>query len=225
MTYSPCTLCPRRCGADRAAGQLGYCRLPGKLRVAKIMRHFWEEPALAGPGGSGAIFFSGCTLGCLYCQNQATSHRRQGRQMDSAGLRSAMEALIAQGAENIDLVTPTQFLPDILPALTPKLPVPVVYNCGGYERVETLQALQGLVDIYLPDLKYAGGALAARLSGAPGGDDPAPDPAGAGGKRPAGIGLDRGNLPPGHGAIVPAPAVYPHAPGDEHAPHEPHRQR
>ena len=167
MTYSPCTLCPRRCGADRAAGQLGYCRLPGKLRVAKIMRHFWEEPALAGPGGSGAIFFSGCTLGCLYCQNQTISHRRQGRQMDSAGLRSAMEALIAQGAENIDLVTPTQFLPDILPALTPKLPVPVVYNCGGYERVETLQALQGLVDIYLPDLKYAGGALAARLSGAP----------------------------------------------------------
>lgn len=167
MTYSPCTLCPRRCGANRAAGQLGYCGLPGKLQVAKIMRHFWEEPALAGPGGSGAIFFSGCTLGCLYCQNEAISHGRQGRQMDSAGLREAMEGLIAQGAENIDLVTPTQFLPDILPALTPKLPVPVVYNCGGYERVETLQAMEGLVDIYLPDLKYARGGLAARLSGAP----------------------------------------------------------
>lgn len=166
LDYTACTLCPRACGVNRAAGQRGYCGMPGQLRVAKIMRHDWEEPALAGPGGSGAIFFSGCTLGCLYCQNEAISHQGQGRSVDTPTLRRAMEDLIAQGAENIDLVTPTHFLPDILPALTPKLPVPVVYNCGGYERPETIRSLDGLVDIYLPDLKYAGGALAAQLSGA-----------------------------------------------------------
>ena len=120
----------------------------------------------AGPGGSGAIFFSGCTLGCLYCQNEEISAGGLGREWTSRDLRRAMEDLIAQGAENIDLVTPTHFLPEILPALTPKLPVPVVYNCGGYESVETLRHLEGLVDIYLPDLKYACGALSARLSGA-----------------------------------------------------------
>ncbi len=134
--------------------------------VAKTMLHKWEEPALAGSGGSGAIFFGGCTLGCTYCQNRAISAAPVGAPMDPAALRKAMEELIAQGAENIDLVTPTQYLPTVIPALEPRLPVPVVYNCGGYERVETLQKLEGLVDIYLPDLKYADNALAARLSGA-----------------------------------------------------------
>lgn len=138
--------------------------MPGKARVSKIMRHFGEEPVLAGEGGSGAIFFSGCTLGCIYCQNEAISHEAVGEEMDSAALRQAMEGLIAEGAENIDLVTPTHFLPDIIPALRPKLPVPVVYNCGGYERVETLRELDGLVDIYLPDLKYAKPILGAGLS-------------------------------------------------------------
>ncbi len=166
MDYTACTLCPRACGVNRAAGQLGVCRMPGRLQVAKVMRHEWEEPALAGPGGSGAIFFSGCTLGCLYCQNEEISAGGFGREMSAPALRRTMEELIAQGAENIDLVTPTHFLPDILPALAPKLPAPVVYNCGGYESVETLRHLEGLVDIYLPDLKYADGALAARLSGA-----------------------------------------------------------
>ena len=166
VDYGACTLCPRACGVDRRTGQLGFCRMPGQMRVAKAMRHFWEEPALAGPGGSGAIFFSGCTLGCLYCQNEEISAGGLGREWTSRDLRRAMEDLIAQGAENIDLVTPTHFLPEILPALTPKLPVPVVYNCGGYESVETLRHLEGLVDIYLPDLKYACGALSARLSGA-----------------------------------------------------------
>ncbi|MBE6946500.1 MAG: 4Fe-4S cluster-binding domain-containing protein [Ruminococcaceae bacterium] len=164
LTYKTCTLCPRVCGIDRTAGERGFCAMPGKARVGKIMRHYWEEPALAGAGGSGAIFFSGCTLGCLYCQNEAISREAVGQEMDSARLRAAMEELIAQGAENIDLVTPTHFLPDILPALTPKLPVPVVYNCGGYERVETLRQLDGLVDIYLPDLKYGSAALAGELS-------------------------------------------------------------
>lgn len=166
MDYTACTLCPRACGVNRAAGQLGVCRMPGRLQVAKVMRHEWEEPALAGPGGSGAIFFSGCTLGCLYCQNEEISAGGFGREMSAPALRRTMEELIAQGAENIDLVPPTHFLPDILPALAPKLPAPVVYNCGGYESVETLRHLEGLVDIYLPDLKYADGALAARLSGA-----------------------------------------------------------
>ena len=166
MDYTACALCPRACGVNRAAGELGVCRMPGRLQVAKVMRHEWEEPALAGPGGSGAIFFSGCTLGCLYCQNEEISAGGFGREMAAPALRRTMEELIAQGAENIDLVTPTHFLPDILPALSPKLSVPVVYNCGGYESVETLRHLEGLVDIYLPDLKYADGALAARLSGA-----------------------------------------------------------
>lgn len=164
---SPCALCPRACGVNRLAGELGFCRMPAGLRVARTMLHPWEEPALAGPGGSGAVFFSGCTLGCLYCQNEAISHGGAGRAMTTAQLRRELERLIAQGAENIDLVTPTHFLPWIVPALRPKLPVPVVYNCGGYERVQTLRALEGLVDLYLPDLKYADGALAARLSGAP----------------------------------------------------------
>ena len=166
MDYVNCNLCPRMCRTDRSAGKVGFCGSPAGAVVAKTMLHHWEEPALAGDGGSGAVFFGGCTLRCRYCQNIAISTRPVGKLYDSAGLRQVFEDLIAQGAENIDLVTPTQYLPTILPALTPKLPVPVVYNCGGYERVETLQALEGKVDIYLPDLKYADAALAASLSGA-----------------------------------------------------------
>ena len=166
MDYVNCNLCPRSCSANRAAGQLGFCRCPDTAVVAKSMLHKWEEPVLAGSGGSGAVFFGGCTLGCKYCQNAAISRAAVGKETDSAGLRKIFEDLIAQGAENIDLVTPTQYLPTILPALSPKLPVPVVYNCGGYERAETLRTLEGLVDIYLPDMKYADNALALRLSGA-----------------------------------------------------------
>ena len=166
MIYEHCELCPRRCGADRTAGQTGYCGAPGVALVAKTMLHKWEEPALAGSGGSGAIFFGGCTLGCQYCQNRAISGKPVGKPMDSQQLRREMEALIAAGAENIDLVTPTHYLPTILPALSPKLPVPVVYNCGGYERTETVDLLADAVDIWLPDLKYADSALAQTLSGA-----------------------------------------------------------
>lgn len=165
MTYFNCTLCPRQCGVDRSAGELGFCRCPDTALMAKTMLHRWEEPALAGAGGSGAIFFGGCTLGCKFCQNSAISHTPSGTPMDSQALRKAMEELIAQGAENIDLVTPTQFLPTILPALESPLPVPVIYNCGGYERPETIRALSGKVDIYLPDLKYADNSLARELSG------------------------------------------------------------
>lgn len=166
MDYSCCTLCPRMCKVNRLEGETGFCGLPGKARVAKVMRHFWEEPLLAGEGGSGAIFFSGCNLRCIYCQNADISHSPAGEEMDSGALRRTMEALISEGAENIDLVTPSHFLPDLIPALSPKLPVPVVYNCGGYERVEAIQALDGLVDVYLPDMKYADDRLARQLSGA-----------------------------------------------------------
>ena len=166
MDFSACCLCPRMCGVDRSRGEVGYCGCPAVALVAKAMVHKWEEPALAGSGGSGAVFFGGCTLGCRYCQNVAISATPTGKAVDSAGLRAVFEDLIEKGAENIDLVTPTQYLPAILPALTPKLPVPVVYNCGGYERVQTIESLKGLVDIYLPDMKYADSALAERLSGA-----------------------------------------------------------
>lgn len=166
MNYNNCTLCPRGCGVDRTSGKTGFCRCPGTALVAKAMIHKWEEPVLAGSGGSGTVFFGGCTLRCAYCQNATISTAPVGTPMDAAQLRQVFEDLIAQGAENIDLVTPTQFLPTILPALTPKLPVPVVYNCGGYETVDTIRALKGAVDIYLPDFKYADENLAQTLSGA-----------------------------------------------------------
>ena len=166
LSYVNCQLCPRRCGVDRTSGETGFCGCPDKALVAKTMLHKWEEPALAGEGGSGAIFFGGCTLGCSYCQNRAISGGPVGRAVASGELRAMMEDLIAQGAENIDLVTPTHFLPTILPALAFPLPVPVVYNCGGYERAEVIRTLAGKVDIFLPDMKYADNALAKRLSGA-----------------------------------------------------------
>ena len=166
MKYELCRLCPRRCGVDRTAGQTGWCGGGDLARIAKVMLHQWEEPVLAPNGKSGAIFFGGCTLGCIYCQNRAISAECVGDETDAQGLRRIMENLIAQGAENIDLVTPTHYLPTISPALTPKLPVPVIYNCGGYERAETLKGLEGLVDVYLPDLKYSDADLAQQLSGA-----------------------------------------------------------
>ena len=166
MEYTNCNLCPRQCGVNRTAGEFGFCGCPDTAMVAKTMLHKWEEPVLAGNGGSGAVFFGGCTLGCSYCQNSAISRRPTGTAMDAAALRGAMEDLIARGAENIDLVTPTQYLPTVLKALEKPLPVPVVYNCGGYERPETMELLRGKVDIFLPDLKYADNALALALSGA-----------------------------------------------------------
>ena len=163
-----CTLCPRRCGAERTEAEgHGFCAMPAGLRVARAALHLWEEPPLSGTRGSGTVFFSGCTLRCCYCQNREISAGGFGRAVTTGRLREIFEELIAQGAHNINLVTPTHFLPWILPALEPKLPVPVVYNCGGYESVETLRLLEGKADVYLPDLKYADAALAARLSAAP----------------------------------------------------------
>ena len=167
LNYAHCELCPRRCGVDRTAGQLGFCRMPDELFAAKAMLHYWEEPVISAAYGAGTVFFSGCTLGCIYCQNDEISHQNFGKPLSPAALRETFERLIDDGAQNIELVTPTHFLPSILPALTPKLPVPVVYNCGGYESVETLRQLEGLVDIYLPDFKYSDDRLAAKLSAAP----------------------------------------------------------
>lgn len=167
INYEHCLLCPRECGVNRSAGERGFCGCPGEALVAKTMIHSWEEPVLAGSGGSGAIFFGGCTLGCRYCQNAAISRSPVGKPVDGAGLRAMMEELIAQGAENIDLVTPTQYIPTIMEALGRPLPVPVVFNSGGYERVETLEQLEGKIQIYLPDLKYTQKELAGELSSAP----------------------------------------------------------
>ena len=167
MDYTNCKLCPRSCGVDRSLGQTGFCRGSDMATVAKTMVHKWEEPALAGAGGSGTVFFGGCNLGCRYCQNRAISGRPAGTPVDAEALRGMMEALIAQGAENIDLVTPTHYLPTVAEALKEPIGVPVVYNCGGYENPEALRLLAGKVDIYLPDLKYADAGLAASLSGAP----------------------------------------------------------
>ena len=165
VTYSLCQLCPRQCGVDRTGKQRGFCGGGDRALVAKTMLHGWEEPVLTGSGKSGAIFFGGCTLGCRYCQNRAISGSPVGTEVDGQGLRQLMEDLIHQGADNIDLVTPTHFLPTVLQALAEPLPVPVVYNCGGYERPEVLAALEGKVDIYLPDLKYGDNAIAVDLSG------------------------------------------------------------
>ena len=167
MHYTDCNLCPRGCGVDRTRGETGFCGCPDTALIAKAMLHRWEEPALAPGGKSGAIFFGGCTLKCRYCQNIAISCKPTGTPTDAAGLRKIMDDLISQGAENIDLVTPTQFLPTVLEALNDPLPVPVIYNCGGYETPETIEQLRDKVDIFLPDLKYADNRLAAALSAAP----------------------------------------------------------
>lgn len=167
MDYTACRLCPRACGVDRTRGQRGFCGMGDQIVAARAALHFWEEPPISGEKGSGAVFFSGCSLGCDFCQNTQISHGKFGAALTTARLREIFEDLIAQGAHNVNLVTATHFLPSILPALEPKLPVPVVYNCGGYESVETLRELEGKVDIYLPDLKYAEADLAERLSHAP----------------------------------------------------------
>ncbi len=157
---------PLRGGADGNGGP-GFCRMPAVPVVARAALHPWEEPVLCGSGAAGTVFFSGCNLGCTYCQNGPISRENFGRAITPRRLREIFGELIAQGAQTVELVTPTHFVPFILPALEPPLPVPVVYNCGGYESVETLRLLAGRVQVYLPDLKYADAALARDLSRAP----------------------------------------------------------
>lgn len=164
-----CSLCPRRCGAVRGEDRgEGWCGLGSRPVVARAALHFWEEPCVSGERGAGTVFFSGCTLGCVFCQNRAISHGRQGRPVTEDELYAIFQRLAEQGAHNIELVTPTQFSHALVRVLERPVPggLPVVWNSGGYERVETLRALEGKVDVYLPDLKYVTPALAERYSGA-----------------------------------------------------------
>lgn len=167
-----CDLCPRACGADRAAGKAGVCGAGGVLRVARAALHHWEEPCLSGdpdaPTGSGTVFFTGCALGCCYCQNYAISQQGLGKEIDEARLARIFLELQDKGARNINLVTATQWLPWVTAALddarSQGLRLPVVYNTGGYETPETIRALEPYVDIWLTDYKYASPDLAAELS-------------------------------------------------------------
>lgn len=164
-----CAACPRRCrverSVDRHAG--GVCGMPAGFMVARAALHEWEEPCISGVNGSGTVFFSGCSLRCVYCQNQKISLGRFGAPVSAENLMRMFDGLIEQGAHNLNLVNPTHYAPMLAEVLSRyRSPVPVVYNSGGYERVETLQALEGLVNIYLPDLKYVDSAVSLRYSGA-----------------------------------------------------------
>lgn len=153
-----CVLCPRECHADRLSGKSGYCKAPAELLVARAALHFWEEPCISGKEGSGTVFFSGCALGCVYCQNRSISKGLEGKAITIERLAEIFLELQAKGANNINLVTPSHYVPHIIEALNISrrngLTLPIVYNCGGYEKTETLKMLEGYVDIYLPDLKY-----------------------------------------------------------------------
>lgn len=163
-----CRLCPRNCGALRTAteGQ-GLCRMPETPLLARAALHHWEEPPISGTRGSGTIFFTGCPLGCVFCQNGDISHRNFGKPVTEERLWDICQELIAQGAHNINFVTPTHYAHVLVRLLERPLPVPVVYNCGGYEKVDTLRSLEGKVQIYLPDFKYLDPSAAQRYSGAP----------------------------------------------------------
>ncbi len=163
-----CRLCPRDCGALRTPTEGGgVCRMPSVPMLARAALHFWEEPPISGTRGSGTIFFSGCNLGCVFCQNEKISRGGYGRPVTLERLRAICEELIAQGAHNISFVSPTHFAHTVRALLETYRPsVPVVWNSGGYERVETLRSLEGKVDIYLPDLKYLKAETARRYSGA-----------------------------------------------------------
>ncbi len=163
-----CDLCPRRCHALRTPERgEGRCQMPETPVVARAALHMWEEPPLSGTRGAGTVFFSGCSLGCVFCQNESISHENFGKPITVERLREIFHELIEQGAHNIDLVNPTHFAHVVRAALAEPLPVPVVWNSGGYDRVETLRAMEGKVDIYLPDLKYTRSETAARYSDAP----------------------------------------------------------
>ncbi len=166
-----CSLCPRRCHVNRLSGQTGYCGQTGEIKAARAGLHLWEEPCISGRTGSGTVFFSGCSLKCVFCQNHDIALGRAGREISAERLSEIFLELKARGACNINLVTPTHFVPQICTALrrarTKGLDIPVVYNTGSYEWASTLRLLEGLVDIYLPDLKYFSPALSQRYAQAP----------------------------------------------------------
>ena len=166
-----CNICPRRCGADRENGSLGFCGASNKIRIARAALHFWEEPCLSGKNGAGTVFFSHCNMKCVYCQNYRISTRGAGHEVSIGELAEIFLDLQSRGANNIDLVTPTHYALDIAEAVKKAknsgLHIPVLYNCGGYESVETLKRLEGLIDIYMPDMKYYRDKYAMKYSSAP----------------------------------------------------------
>lgn len=171
MFPNSCNLCPRGCGIDRNHGEKGFCGESSQLYAARAALHLWEEPCISGEEGSGTVFFSGCTLRCVYCQNRAISTGRSGKYLSISRLSDIFLELQQQGANNINLVTPDHFIPAILPALKDAksrgLHLPIVYNTSSYVSVSALRMLEGLIDIYLPDLKYVSTELSARYSAAP----------------------------------------------------------
>nr|WP_319488523.1 radical SAM protein [uncultured Caproiciproducens sp.] len=170
MMIEHCMLCPRACGAKRTETEgSGFCGLGTNPVVARAALHFWEEPCISGKSGSGTVFFTGCCLKCVFCQNYQISTKKEvGKIVSVQELAGIFDRLAAQGAHNINLVSPTQFVPAIIEALKlRKIQIPVVYNSGGYESVQTLKMLDGLIDVYLPDFKYADNLLALKYSGAP----------------------------------------------------------
>ncbi|MDN5344578.1 MAG: putative pyruvate formate lyase activating enzyme [Clostridia bacterium] len=166
-----CNLCPRACGVNRLVGVRGFCRAGGRPKVARADLHYWEEPCLSGSRGSGAVFFSHCNLRCIFCQNYRISWQGRGREMTVGELAALFLDLQARGAHNINLVSPTPYSPFIIPALQEArqqgLKLPVIYNCNAYESIASLRSLEGLVDIYLPDLKYVAPGPAGRYSYTP----------------------------------------------------------
>jgi len=166
--FKECRLCPRECKADRSAGITGYCKASDKLKIARAALHFWEEPCISGSHGSGTVFFSHCTLGCVFCQNSDISSGGKGIEITPQRLSEIFFELKEQGAHNINLVTPTHYLPLIVKALdmakSRGFSLPVVYNCGGYEKLETVRALSQYVDIWLPDFKYFSPLLGEKYS-------------------------------------------------------------
>lgn len=171
MEIKNCLLCPRQCGVFRSAGEgSGYCGMGANAVLARAALHFWEEPCISGTRGSGAVFFTGCSLKCVYCQNyEISTEKNVGKSLTPQELAGIFQRLADQGAHNINLVNPTHFAAAVIEALRiwkPAAKIPVVYNTSGYERVETVRALRGLVDIYLPDFKYAESQLSLAYSGA-----------------------------------------------------------
>lgn len=166
--YENCLLCPRKCGINRAAGQTGVCGVSSEIKVARAALHYWEEPCISGEKGSGAVFFSGCSLHCVFCQNREISDGKAGKVISKERLSDIFMELADKGANNINLVTPGQYIPDIVWAVNDAksrgMKLPIIYNTSGYENVTELKLLEGIVDVYLPDFKYMDSTLSARYS-------------------------------------------------------------
>lgn len=166
--YENCLLCPRKCGINRRTGQTGVCGVSSEIKVARAALHYWEEPCISGKRGSGAVFFSGCSLHCVFCQNREISDGKEGKVISKERLSDIFMELAGKGANNINLVTPGQYIPDIVWAVNDAksrgMKLPIIYNTSGYENVTELKLLKGIVDVYLPDFKYMDSTLSARYS-------------------------------------------------------------